>query len=93
MECTTCTELETAIQKEKDHDLKKALEKDLEDHWRNQEQYRDHYAATVTKAIANADCDMCMHVDGGCAGSEYAPYYVKDIARGEPFPHKCLKVG
>lgn len=94
MECTTCTELETAIRKSvKDKDKRIELEKELEEHWRDQEQYRNHYTATIHKAIQNKEWDLCMHIDGGCAGSEYAPYYMEDVARGEPFRHKCLKVG
>ena len=93
MECTICTEIETAIQKSNhDHEKKLELEKKLEEHWRDQEEFRNHYSDTITKSIANQEWDLCLHVDGGSAGSEYSPYYVKDVSKGEPFRHKCMKV-
>ena len=92
MECSTCTLLESEIKRAwKDPDLKKKREFELEDHWAFQEEFRNHYANTVTKAVENSDYDMVIHVDGGTAGSEYSPYYFQDIT-GEPVPHSCLKV-
>jgi hypothetical protein len=92
MECVECVLLEQLIKDaHRDPDLKKSREKDLEDHWDFQEEFRDHYSRTIVKAIMNDEFDLVVHVDGGTAGSEYSPYYYQDII-GEPSPHTTCKV-
>lgn len=93
LECPICTLLEEDIKRAwKDHELKKKLEAELEDHWSFQEEFREHYARTITKGVENAEKgDLVIHIDGGTAGSEYSPYYFQDIT-DEPVPHSCMKV-
>jgi hypothetical protein len=95
MECTTCTELDTAIRKcpkKKDPMRRKELEKELEAHWADQEVFRNHYAMTVAKAIENKDRDLVMHIDGGEAGTSFQPFFFQDVSAGEALPHFCMKV-
>lgn len=95
MECTECTELDTLLRKatkSKAPQLRKDLEMKLEQHWADQELHRNHQSLEVVKGIENSDFDMVCHIDGGSAGSEFLPFFFQDVASGEPFPHKCLRV-
>lgn len=93
MECQICSLLEEDIRRAmNDPELKKSLEAQLEAHWMYQEEFRAHYASTVSKAITNDYLgDLAIHIDAGTLGSEYSPYYYVDMG-GEPEPHKCCKV-
>jgi hypothetical protein len=92
MECSTCTLLEDEIKKaNKNPEEKKRKEKELEDHWAYQEEFRNDSSKTISKSIQNDEFDVTFHCDSGTAGSEYLPFYYQDIT-GEPVPHSGMKV-
>jgi hypothetical protein len=92
MECSTCTLLEEEINKANNKpEEKKRKEKELEDHWAYQEEFRNDSSKTISKGIQNEEFDVTIHIDAGTAGSEYLPFYYQDIT-GEPVPHSAMKV-